>query len=221
MKKHLNISPLKQIDDHDCSIACAEIILKHYGMYASRKEIEFFLKREKFSTPDAMQIAEYLRFKGFDVNVYSFNLYFFSPKDYKLSQKQLLSKLKKQKKHPWLKADYKIDIEYLIKAIEAGVFLNIEPPNSERILDSIQKDIPAIVAVNSLVFYETQGDPFSGHDIVVSGFEKDKVFFADPGTGKIESRTLKHFMLGVHARKFINTTAWMITATPRKDRLGR
>lgn len=86
--------------------------------------------------------------------------------------------------HPWFDSWYELKLQSALCSIREGVKYVVQRPDLRVMLSYLQKGVPLIVTVNPPTLYSRQGLPNIGHDIVLSGYEGEKVFhFVDPANG--------------------------------------
>lgn len=111
-----------------------------------------------------------------------------------------------QLKDPW----YEPALESTIYAIEAGLRYRIQKPNLKDVTRYLEAGAPAILAVNYSALHDLRGDPFEGHDIVITGVDKETFFFIDPRYGEEETITGSDLHFAFLQRKIIAAAAYLL-----------
>ena len=171
MKKILiPVNSLKQPNSDACSITCARMILAYYGLNVTDEEIfKFIIKATSDGGSFLSEIGRFAKHKGFDVDLYAFNLYLTDSKDDRLLMNELLDKLEKQLEGSRWDKYYDLMVESTIKGIKEGVNYTIKKPDFRIIKTYLNNKTPVSVRLNYAALVGKQGDPFDTHDVVLSG----------------------------------------------------
>jgi len=171
MKKILiPVNSLKQPNSDACSITCARMILAYYGLNVTDEEIfKFIIKATSDGGSFLSEIGRFAKHKGFDVDLYAFNLYLTDPKDDRLLMNELLDKLEKQLEGSRRDKYYDLMLKSTIKGIKEGVNYTIKKPDFRIIKTYLNNKTPVSVRLNYAALVGKQGDPFDTHDVVLSG----------------------------------------------------
>lgn len=208
------IVPIQQEAGDDCGITCLRMVLKYYGLEVTGTDIKMFVIGDSEGTFET-ELGRFAKDKKLEVECFGYNLYLMGPKDSQLSIFELLQKLDEERKHPWFDSWYDKMHQSITKTLQEGVTYNIQPPTEAIIKDYLKRKVPLIVSTNPLVLNKKQGSDCSvGHEIVLSGINKDQVYYIDPLIGEEKSTSLEHVMLSIYARKWITTSAWMVVIYP-------
>ncbi len=166
------------------------MVYKYFGKDISeekiKKEIGGFNKWGSFATDHAL-LAKQL---GFSVVCYSYNLEYFNPSDMILSRKKFIAKtktlIKKEKKRIAVK-----ELKSILRVLEGNVSFKMEIPSLKIIKKLLDKKIPVIVIVNSVILSEKKfggkDDLDLGHFLVLTGYQKERFYYNDPYYGKSSS----------------------------------
>lgn len=146
MKKILiPVNSLKQPNSDACSITCARMILAYYGLNVTDEEIfKFIIKATSDGGSFLSEIGRFAKHKGFDVDLYAFNLYLTDPKDDRLLMNELLDKLEKQLEGSRWDKYYDLMVESTIKGIKEGVNYTIKKPDFRIIKTYLNNKTPGI-----------------------------------------------------------------------------
>jgi|SRR3989344_684517 len=207
----ISIKPIKQESPNDCSITCMRMILDYYGLKISRDEIFNFIIK---ATPDGgsflSEIGRFARSKGFNVDLYAYNLYLTYPGDMDLSKEKLLDKLEKQLENSQRDNYYDLMLKSTIKGIREGVRYIIKKPSLEIIQTYLQNKIPLSVRLNYASLVNKQGDPFDSHDVVLCGLKEKQVYLVDPADASSQWFNIEDLMFAISQSKIISASAYLL-----------
>jgi len=183
----LKVSTIKQKSEVGCGAAAMSMVYKYFGRDILEKEIEKeiggFLKFGSFATDHALMAKKF----GFMVVCYSYNLEYFEPNDAKLSRQDLIKRtkflIKKEKKNLRKK-----ELISILKVLRSRISFKMEVPSLKIIKNFLDKKLPVIVLVNSVILFERKfggkKDLDMGHYLVLTGYQKEKFYYNDPYCGK-------------------------------------
>lgn len=183
----LKVLTIKQESRLGCGAAAMSMVYKYFGKNISEKEIEKeiggFLKFGSFATDHALMAIRF----GFTVVCYSYNLEYFEPNDAKLSQQDLIKRtmflIKKEKKNL-----HKKELNSILKVLGGEVDFRMRMPSLNIIRKFLDKKLPVVLIVNSVILFETKfggkKDLDMGHYLVLTGYQKEKFYYNDPYCGK-------------------------------------
>ena len=183
----LKIPAIKQNHKVGCGAAATSMAYKYFGKDISeekiKKEIGGFNKWGSFATDHAL-LAKRI---GFTVVCYSYNLEYFNPSDIKLSRKKFINRtkalIKKEKKRIAIK-----ELKSILRVLESNIGFKMEMPSLKIMKKLLDKKIPVIVIVNSVILFEKKfggkNDLDLGHFLVLTGYQKEKFYYNDPYYGK-------------------------------------
>lgn len=213
---NIPIKAIKQETPDDCSITCMRMILGYYRLEVTRDEIfNFIIKATPTGGSFLSEIGRFARSKGFVVDQYSYNLYLVDSKDVKLSKKDLLKKLEKELENSQRDKYYDLMLESTIRAIKEGVNYFIKKPSIEIIRTYLSNKIPLSVRLNYAALIGRQGDPFDSHDVVLSGFSKDKIYIIDPYDTSENLFNADDLMFAILQSKVIAASAYLLAIKPK------
>jgi hypothetical protein len=160
------------------------MVLAHYRVSSSRREIEAFLTGSP--SEGLAYMAELARFavtRGVGATCFGYNLALTDPnQDVDLSGYALSRRL--QALRHTLQDDWaRTMVPVLTNALEASVGYRIVRPNIHLLQSVIQQSIPLILAVTYVGLYNRRGDVYAGHTVVLNGWENGKFWFIDPING--------------------------------------
>ena len=197
----LNIKLVNQEKNSmDCTAACMSMVLSHYGV---KKEIDDIKKEMKISKEGTYspQAGIYFLDKGFDVEIISFNPYLFTNYHKNLSQKKILEHLKENFKD-FKNKEFEKSLNFYIQFLEKGGKIKIEIPSLRNIKESIENNFLVVVGTTSIFLTKKQRPFFNLHDVLVTGFSKDKVFVNNPAKEKKISHKIEDFLFAVHSSSY-------------------
>lgn len=210
------IKPIKQESSNDCSITCMRMILDYYGVAATRDEIfNYVIKATSDGGSFLSEIARFAKSKGFNVDLYSFNLYLTDPADAKLTKKRFLRKLEMELKNSKRDKYYDLMLESTIKAIKGGINYIIAKPTVEIIKKYLSKKIPLSVRLNYAALVGKQGDPFDSHDVVLSGVRDRDIYLVDPYDASEKIFDGEDVIFAVLQSKIIAASAYLLAVVSK------
>ncbi len=183
----LKVPTIKQKHKVGCGAAAMSMVYKYFGKDISERKIEKkiggFNKFGSFVTDHALMAKKL----GFTVICYAYELEYFEPSDAKLSQKDLIKKtktlIKKERKRLAIK-----ELRSVLKVLEDNINFKMEMPSLKVIKKNLDKKLPVIVPVNSVILFERKfggkKDLDMGHYLVLTGYQKEKFYYNDPYHGK-------------------------------------
>ena len=192
------------------------MVLAHYGVSVSRREIQQFLSSSPGKGLAYMaELAMFAVTRGIGSVCFGYNLALTDPnQDVGLSGYALSRQLQAQRyslKDDWARA---MD-DVLTNALEAGVGYRIARPNTNLLQSIIRQNIPLIATVTYVGLHNRRGDVYAGHTIVVNGWEGGKFWFIDPINGRQCSIEPDDLLFAILSRKLIADDAYMIGLQPR------
>lgn len=212
----ISIRALKQETPNDCSITCMRMILDYYGLEVSRDEIyDFIIKATLEGGSFLSEIGRFARSRGFDVDMYAYNLYLTGAKDAKLGKEKLLKKLERGLKNSKRDKYYDLMLESNIKAIKEGINYLIRKPNLKIIKLYLNKKIPLSVRLNYAALVGEKGDPFDSHDVVLSGLRNKKIYIIDPYDASEKLFRSEDLMFAICESKIISASAYLLAVKPK------
>lgn len=205
------IVPIKQLEPNECTMVCLKMVLNYYGIDISLKEINDGIIKAIDGSSYNTEIAKFSVTKGLKADCLAYNLYITDPKDSDLSSTQLIKKLKEGIEHPWFDKDSNLLlVKSTINAIESGVNYIIKKPTAKTISLYLKKNIPIIASVNYAALHNKQGNPYTGHDVVLTGIEDNWIRYIDPEHAKEESINIRDLMFAIISRRAISTSSYLI-----------
>lgn len=185
----------------DCGPACVQMILSYYKVNKTLSEIKESLTVKKTGT-SAYQIGLYFLQQGFRATITTQNPYIFSIADREVSQRTMLTRLKKLSSDPVLKKQ-KEQILHLIAFMRAGGYIKVAVPNHEHIKESIDRKSP-LIALCTTQFVTDKRSRFNFHFLVVTGYSAKNIIINDPDGRNVKKDVQRiidkeDFMYGLHA----------------------
>ncbi len=203
------ITHIKQQTPMGCFIASLRMVLQCWGLKVTDEEIDQVVLKDEKGGSYLTELAWFARTKGFQVDCFAYNLSLLDPQDGVLSSDILIAKL--QKRYEEYKSEWhKTLCASTIRCLKAGVHYIIKKPSLEDMKSYLQKSIPLIVTVNFTALYNKKGDPFAGHDIVVTGIENNTVNYIDPLYGEEKTSDVENFIFALMQRRIVEASAYMI-----------
>lgn len=209
------IKPLRQSDPNACSVTCMRMILSYYDLEVSNDEIFNFIVK---ATPEGgsflSEIGRFARSKGFDVDLYAYNLYLTDPRDKILPSDQLVKRLEKILRDSQRDKYYDLMLKSTINGIKEGVNYIIKKPDFEIIKEYLNNNIPLSVRLNYASLVNKQGDPFDSHDVVLCGLRNKEICLVDPEDASVEWFNIDDLIFAVSQSKIITASAYLLAVKP-------
>ena len=209
----LQLEPIVQESPTTCTNACLRMVGRYFGRELSRDEIDRALYKDSAGCSFNTDVARIARRHGFAAECYGYNLYLTDPADGALAPSALLDKLRYERAHlrdPW----YRPMLDSIVAALEEGVDYLVRRPAFEIAASHLRQRVPVIAVVSYPALHGVRGNPFSGHDVVLTGYDGRRVFFVDPLHGQERSVTRAHFMFALHSRSAIGTSDYFTVVRP-------
>ena len=154
------------------------MVLSYYGRDVTNEDINQFSVKDEEGNSYETEIARFAREQGFAVDCYAYNLYLTDPTDNDLSQETVLEKLKAKQRHlddAW----YAPMLQSTIRRLERGGTYHIAKPRLDLMRSYLSHGIPLLPTINTAALYNKQGNPYSRHSIILTGFRDDQFAFID------------------------------------------
>ena len=156
------------------------MILGYYGHHIDQQEALAAVPKGSDKGPLLTDLAHFAQKVGLKVDCLAYNLYLTAPEDAALSMGDLVRTLQIERRV--IKDDsYLRMIDSILGCIGAGANYLIARPSTQTITSYLERGIPLILSVSHAAWYNTQGDPYEAHAVVLSGIEGDNIHFIDPG----------------------------------------
>jgi len=185
------------------------MVLNYYGKKLTTKEVTNSLTKSSDGHTHMTEIARFVHQYGLIVDCLAYNLFYTDPTDSSIAQWKLLKKFESMQQSisdAW----YKERINSTVMCMREGVNYRIEKPTVQTISAYLSQGVPLIIAVNTCVFYNRQGDPYDGHDIVLSGIDGNLVQYIDPWSAQVQTLPIEDLLIAILARKVIVTSAYAV-----------
>jgi hypothetical protein len=209
----LQLEPILQDGPTACTNACLRMVAGYFGRELERDAIDRALFKDSAGCSFNTDLARIALRHGFAADCYGYNLYLTDPADAGLSPAALLDRLRRERAHlrdPW----YRPMLESIVAALQEGVHYAVRRPAFEIAASYLRARIPVIAVVSYPALHGVRGNPFSGHDVVLTGYDGRRVFFVDPLHGEERSVTRAHFMFALHSRSAIGTSDYFTVIRP-------
>ena len=195
MKKKLYLNIKAQPDNTSCGPTCLHSVYNYYGDVTSlEKTIEEVVQFKKVGGTLAVILGQHALKKGYEVDLYSYNLNIFDPSWFALDRKKLISKLKKQGQLKYKEKKLCLANDAYLKFLQMGGNMRFGDLNADLIKKYLFQGIPILTGLSSTYLYQnkredeltTEDDDVggypAGHFVVLCGynFTKNQVQIADP-----------------------------------------
>lgn len=191
------------------------MILSYYGLKVSDNEIfDFILKATPEGGSFLSEVGRFAKNRGFNVDLYAYNLYLTDPQDVTLSKKEFLKKLERQLRDSQRDKYYDLMLKSTIRGIKEGVKYIIKKPSFEIIGKYLNKKTPVSVRLNYAALVDRQGDPFDSHDVVLCGLRKRQVYLVDPKDASGKWFGIEDLMFAIFQSKIISASAYLVAVKP-------
>lgn len=176
--KKLAVPYIRQKNDGECLIACAEMVMAHYGLKENSRELKEF---EFASVGESLglyhpQIGIYLLKQGLKVTIDTLNPYLFNVNDIGKSQDKIFEKIKSLNIK---NDDFEKPRQYFLNFMEMGGTLNAANIVKKIITSEIDNGNPVIIPFVSRMVYGHH-DGYNFHSNVIFGYDDDNFFLHDP-----------------------------------------
>lgn len=211
------IRPIRQ-GNESCGTICLRMVLGYYGIERSAEQLERTMLMEEYQGGRGTVLAELGRCAqglGLRAVCYTYNLQLINPRA-ALSGAALLLQLEARRPE-FEGTPGAITLESTIHCLKDGVRYAILKPSRQLLASYLGRGIPLVVAVNHAALRNVQGDPWAGHDIVLTGYQGDAFSFIDPHMGRQEMIAFDDLLFAMLAKKVITQSAYMVVIKPRAE----
>ncbi len=205
-----------QPDDSSCGPTSLQAVYAYLGLNIPLESLLAEVKSLSYGGTLAVLLGLDALKRGFQANVYSYNLKIFDPTWSRLGCKKLIEKLQLQLTYKTGKKFTEATHAY-INFLQAGGTLSFEDLSLSLIKKYFRKKLPVLAGLNSnylygspreyatshnkTIFDDLRGEP-QGHFVVLKGVtKKDKIMVADP---YIKNPISKSHYYKVDANRLIN-----------------
>ena len=209
----LRVAPIRQDGPTTCTIACLRMIGRYFGREVDPSAAAATLFTDAAGCSFNTDLARVARRLGLEAECHGYNLYLNEPADGALAPDALLAKMRATQASladPW----YRPMLDSIVAALEEGVRYIVRRPDWGAIADYLRRGVPVIAVANYAALHGVRGDPFSGHDVLVTGFEGRKVFLIDPLHGAETCVDRDLLMFAIASRSAIGTSEYLAAAFP-------
>ncbi len=214
----LFVPPIAQQHSNDCLFTCLKMVLGYYGMSLTPKQFSS-LTGERGKGPrfnlDAGLCAAAL---GLQTDCFAYNHCCTYPGDAKLSQSEL-PRVLEERLATESRTSHRRTLESIARTVRSGAVYHLEPPSLSRIRSYIRKGVPVIASISRCALYKTRGNPYEGHDIVITGTSGGSFSFVDPmfpAEQWVDGATM---LFSILARKVIALPSYMVAIKPKSPSL--
>jgi hypothetical protein len=189
------------------------MVARYFGCEIAPEEIDRAIFKDAVGCSFNTDLARIARRHGLRADCYGYNLYLNDPADAALPHDVLLETLRARGADladPW----YAPMLGSIVDALAEGVRYNVRKPAFETAAAYLRDRVPVIAVVSYPALHGRRGNPFSGHDVVLTGYDARRVFFVDPHDGQEHSTTRAHFMFALHSRSAIGTSDYFTVIQP-------
>jgi hypothetical protein len=209
----LQLEPIQQDGPTSCTNACLRMIARYFGREIDAAEIDRALFKDSAGCSFNTDLARIAVRHGLRADCYGYNLYLNDPADAALPPAALLDELRARQASladPW----YAPMLGSIVEALAEGVRYKVRKPVFDTAAAYLRQRIPVVAVVSYPALHDRRGNPFSGHDVVLTGYDARKVFFVDPIDGLEHSVGRAHFMFALHSRSAIGTSDYFTVVHP-------
>lgn len=209
------IRPIRQ-EKESCATTCLRMVLSYYGMERSAEELERVMLMEEYQGGRGTVLAELGRCAqglGLRAACYTYNLQLISPRA-TFTGTELLRRLEARRPE-FEGTPGGITLESTIRCLRVGVRYTVVKPSRRLLASYLGRGIPLIITVNRAALRNAQGDPWAGHDIVLTGYQGDAFSFIDPQEGRQETMAFDDLFFAMLAKKVITQSAYMVVIKPK------
>jgi hypothetical protein len=189
------------------------MVLRYYGRDLASAEIEWQLFHDSAGCCFNTDLARVARRLGLAAECHGYNLYLNDPSDGALSQPELLAHFRSVRTtlaDRW----YAPMLDSIVASLEEGVGYLVRRPTWNTIAAYLRRGVPVVAVVNYAALHSRRGNPFSGHDVLVTGYEGRKVFLVDPLIGAEQRVDRDQLMFAIASRSATGTSEYLAAFYP-------
>jgi hypothetical protein len=193
MASRLRLAIQPQPDNTTCGPTCLHAVYTFHGEQVALDQIISEARKLDEGGTYAVLLGCHALAKGYDVQVYTWNLQVFDPTWFQLAPADMRERLAKRRR---LKTNHKLlsAIDAYLDFMDAGGEVKFEDLTTGLVRKHLIKGIPILAGLSSTYLYramreygremeddDIRGDP-QGHFVVLCGYDKDNrtVLVADP-----------------------------------------
>lgn len=193
MHSRLRLAIQRQPDNTTCGPTCLHAIYTYYGEDVALEQIIKETRKLDEGGTYAVLLGCHALAKGYDVQVYTWNLQVFDPTWFQLAPAAMRERLAKRRR---LKTNHKLlgAIDAYLEFMDAGGEVHFEDLTTALIRKQLTKGIPILSGLSSTYLYramreygatmeddDVRGEP-QGHFVVLCGYDREDrtVLVADP-----------------------------------------
>jgi len=215
----IDVPAFKQSNKLGCGPTCLSMVFSYFNKNFSEKQIidEISIIKDKSHkkagtlTIDNALVAIK---KRFDVTCFSYNMNLLKPTFIGLEKEALKKEIKKLAVAEKDNFNKRI-LKTMTKLIDEKVNFRVKMPSFTDIESFIKKKIPVMIAVNSKIFFEeNKSSTWSGHFIVITGFDRNKFYYNDPWDGVADSIGREKLFFAL-SNNILDSTAYFLAIKPK------
>jgi hypothetical protein len=193
MHSRLRLAIQRQPDNTTCGPTCLHAIYTYYGEQVALEQIIKETRKLDEGGTYAVLLGCHALAKGYDVEVYTWNLQVFDPTWFQLAPAAMRERLAKRRR---LKTNHKLlgAIDAYLEFMDAGGEVRFEDLTTALIRKHLTKGVPILSGLSSTYLYramreygaameddDVRGEP-QGHFVVLCGYDREDrtVLVADP-----------------------------------------
>ena len=211
----LNFDIKAQPDEVTCGPTCLHALYQYYSDSVSLKDVIREVKNLKTGGTLAVMMGNHALKRGYQAQIYTYNLNIFDPTWFRHSPKKIIQLLRKQMRYKAKNKKLQAASKAYIKFLEAGGTILYAEMNEQLIKGYLRRSIPILAGLSATYLYSTsreiptnnkydsvKGEPV-GHFAVINGYDEHHnfVYLADP----MNPNPLKSQYYSVNFDRLINS----------------
>ncbi|KKQ94442.1 MAG: hypothetical protein UT66_C0017G0005 [candidate division CPR2 bacterium GW2011_GWC1_39_9] len=207
--------PLVKQGYKECAPTSISMIMKFFGKDYSpdyiTKTIGGITKDSKGNEVGTLNIdlAIFSQEKGFETYCYTYNIELLKPSFVRLDRPELKQEIEELLKAEKNDFDKRVLSAYL-KFIDLDGVLEMKMPSLKLVENYILKGIPVLISLRTKILREKDGiENWSGHAIVITGFDGDTFYYNDPKDGA-ENEINREKLFFALSNNVLDSTGYML-----------
>ena len=211
----LNFDIKAQPDEVTCGPTCLHALYQYYSDSVSLKDVIREVKNLKTGGTLAVMMGNHALKRGYQAQIYTYNLTIFDPTWFRHSPKKIIQLLRKQMRYKAKNKKLQAASKAYIKFLEAGGTILYTEMNEQLIKGYLRRSIPILAGLSATYLYSTsreiptsnkydsvKGEPVC-HFAVINGYDEHHnfVYLADP----MNPNPLKSQYYSVNFDRLINS----------------
>ena len=193
MSNRLRLAIQPQPDDTTCGPTCLHAVYSFFGDQLALTELIKQIKQLDDGGTYSAVLGTHALKRGYQCDIYSWNLQVFDPTWFQLSSEDMLGRLRQRRR---IKTQHKLlsAIDAYIEFLAAGGTVHFEDLTTALLRKYLTKGVPIVAGLSSTYLYrcmrehgpkleddDIRGDP-QGHFVVLCGYDRENrtVLVADP-----------------------------------------